>query len=77
MTRTNPPPLPPTNAPTVVSALPQRPPSICAKVQDHHRQRDAIVYVRQSTLQQVANNRESTLRQYDLKHRAIQLGWSA
>jgi DNA invertase Pin-like site-specific DNA recombinase len=53
--------------------LPQTP---SAKVQDHHLQRQAIVYVRQSTLQQVANNRESTQRQYALDQRAIQLGWS-
>jgi DNA invertase Pin-like site-specific DNA recombinase len=45
------------------------------KVKDHHLQRQAIVYVRQSTLQQVANNRESTQRQYALDQRAIQLGW--
>jgi len=37
--------------------------------------RDAYLYVRQSTLYQVANNTESTLRQYDLKGRAIALGW--
>jgi DNA invertase Pin-like site-specific DNA recombinase len=35
----------------------------------------AIVYVRQSTVQQVAENRESTERQYALVHRAIELGW--
>lgn len=37
--------------------------------------RDAYLYVRQSTLYQVANNTESTTRQYDLKGRAIALGW--
>jgi DNA invertase Pin-like site-specific DNA recombinase len=37
----------------------------------------ALVYVRQSTLQQVCHNRESTQRQYALQQRAIQLGWSA
>jgi DNA invertase Pin-like site-specific DNA recombinase len=52
------------------------PPTPSAKVKDHHLQRQAIVYVRQSTLQQVANNRESTLRQYDLQQRAVRLGWS-
>src|SRR5450755_4403925 len=30
---------------------------------------------RQSTLYQVANNTESTLRQYDLQGRAVALGW--
>jgi DNA invertase Pin-like site-specific DNA recombinase/DNA-binding transcriptional MerR regulator len=37
--------------------------------------RDAYLYVRQSTFYQVANNTESTLRQYDLQGRAIALGW--
>ena len=37
--------------------------------------RDAYLYIRQSTLHQVANNTESTLRQYDLKGRAVALGW--
>ena len=39
--------------------------------------RDAYLYVRQSTLYQVVNNTESTLRQYDLKSRAVALGWPA
>src|ERR1700746_2006157 len=39
--------------------------------------RDAYLYIRQSTLYQVANNTESTARQYDLRGRAIALGWSA
>jgi DNA invertase Pin-like site-specific DNA recombinase len=34
------------------------------------------VYVRQSSLQQVCNNRESTHRQYALDQRATQLGWA-
>src|SRR5881394_3994533 len=45
------------------------------KVSSSHRQRAAIVYVRQSTLLQVERNRESTARQYDLASRAQQLGW--
>jgi DNA invertase Pin-like site-specific DNA recombinase len=49
---------------------------ISAKVQDHHRCRQALVYVRQSSLQQVCNNRESTQRQYALDRRAVQLGWA-
>lgn len=60
----------PTDAPA------PRGPSICSKVADHHLQRQALVYVRQSTLQQVVNNRESTQRQYALDQRAIQLGWA-
>ena len=45
------------------------------KIQPWHLDRMAIVYVRQSTVQQVAENRESTDRQYALVHRAIELGW--
>jgi DNA invertase Pin-like site-specific DNA recombinase len=39
--------------------------------------RDAYLYIRQSTLYQVANNTESTARQYDLSGRAVALGWPA
>lgn len=46
------------------------------KVQEHHRNRSAIVYVRQSSVQQVNENRESAQRQYALVQRAVQLGWS-
>ena len=35
------------------------------------------LYIRQSTLYQVANNTESTARQYDLRGRAAALGWPA
>ncbi|MEU1601653.1 recombinase family protein, partial [Streptomyces sp. NPDC005708] len=47
-----------------------------SKVTASHRQRAAIVYVRQSTLLQLERNRESTARQYDLVQRAVALGWS-
>lgn len=40
-------------------------------------QRLACLYVRQSTLQQVFENRESTARQYALSERALGLGWPA
>jgi DNA invertase Pin-like site-specific DNA recombinase len=40
-----------------------------------HLQRLACLYVRQSTLQQVLANTESTARQYALKERARALGW--
>jgi DNA invertase Pin-like site-specific DNA recombinase len=46
------------------------------KVQAAHLLRLAVVYVRQSTLQQVEHNRESTRRQYALTERAVELGWS-
>ena len=45
------------------------------KVTSSHLRRDAYLYVRQSTMYQVIHNTESTRRQYDLKGRAIALGW--
>lgn len=47
------------------------------KISDEHLQRLAIVYVRQSTQQQVLEHRESTARQYALADRAVALGWPA
>jgi len=47
------------------------------KVTADHLRRDAYLYVRQSTLYQVANNTESGRRQYDLRGRAVALGWPA
>jgi DNA invertase Pin-like site-specific DNA recombinase len=46
------------------------------KVKTWHLDRSAVVYVRQSTLQQVAENQESTARQYALAGRATELGWT-
>jgi DNA invertase Pin-like site-specific DNA recombinase len=45
------------------------------KVTAGHRQRLAVVYLRQSSLAQVRDNTESTLRQYDLAETAVRLGW--
>ena len=45
------------------------------KIKDWHLQRKAIVYIRQSTPQQVIDHRESADRQYALAHRASLLGW--
>ncbi len=45
------------------------------KITGSHLRRQAVVYVRQSTLAQVDRNRESTARQYDLVGRAVALGW--
>ena len=45
------------------------------KIQSHHRDRQAVVYVRQSTLQQVSRHQESTRLQYGLAERAVDLGW--
>jgi DNA invertase Pin-like site-specific DNA recombinase len=47
-----------------------------SKIQPWHRDRAAVVYVRQSTPQQVLDHRESTARQYALADRAVALGWS-
>jgi len=45
------------------------------KVQPHHLERAAYLYVRQSSMRQVVENIESTKRQYALRNRAIALGW--
>ncbi|MDR5728502.1 MAG: hypothetical protein RB191_13830, partial [Terriglobia bacterium] len=45
------------------------------KVQLHHLQRGAYLYVRQSSMRQVIENVESTKRQYALRGRAVALGW--
>jgi len=46
------------------------------KVQPHHLERAAYLYVRQSSMRQVVENIESTKRQYALRARATALGWS-
>ncbi len=48
---------------------------VSEKVQGHHRDRLAVVYVRQSTLQQLTRHQESTRLQYGLVDRALGLGW--
>ena len=45
------------------------------KVTASHLQRDAYLYVRQSTVRQVFENTESTRRQYALRERAVAMGW--
>ena len=50
---------------------------ISEKLQTHHLERLAVVYVRQSTLQQVLDHQESTRIQYGLVDRAQALGWKA
>jgi DNA invertase Pin-like site-specific DNA recombinase len=47
------------------------------KILATHLERRAAIYLRQSTLKQVHENRESTARQYALRQRAIDLGWPA
>lgn len=46
------------------------------KIQRTHLERRAVVYLRQSTLRQVHEHRESTARQYGLRQRAVDLGWT-
>jgi DNA invertase Pin-like site-specific DNA recombinase len=45
------------------------------KILATHWAKLAVVYVRQSSLQQVVENRESTARQYALRDYAVALGW--
>ncbi len=45
------------------------------KVRPEHLKRNAYLYIRQSTIHQVFHNTESTRRQYDLRKRAVALGW--
>jgi DNA invertase Pin-like site-specific DNA recombinase len=47
------------------------------KIRPWQLDRRAVVYVRQSTPQQVADHQGSTGRQYALADRALALGWSA
>jgi DNA invertase Pin-like site-specific DNA recombinase len=46
------------------------------KVQGRHRDGLAVVYVRQSSRQQVVDHGESTRLQYGLVERAVALGWA-
>lgn len=45
------------------------------KLKSTHLERTAYLYIRQSTLRQVYENTESTIRQYALKEKAAALGW--
>ena len=46
-----------------------------SKIARHHRNRQALIYVRQSSMKQVLENTESTARQYALVDTAVELGW--
>jgi DNA invertase Pin-like site-specific DNA recombinase len=46
------------------------------KIGPHHRDRLAVVYIRQSTAYQVVHHQESTRLQYALQQRAVELGWA-
>ena len=45
------------------------------RITPQHLERDAYLYIRQSTPRQVLENTESTQRQYALRDRAVGLGW--
>ena len=47
-----------------------------SKITAEHLQRNACVYIRQSTPDQLVHNLESQRRQYGLADRAKQLGWT-
>jgi len=49
---------------------------ISEHVSAHHLSRKAVIYVRQSTPNQVLSNQESTRLQYALRQRAVELGWN-
>src|SRR5262249_22074894 len=66
------PPSPSPAAPTP-DALPAQTRS--AEIRDEHLERLAIVYIRQSSPQQVLHHRESRERQYALADHAVALGW--
>ena len=47
------------------------------KIGPQHLERQAIVYLRQSTPRQVRENFRSTERQYGLSEEAVRLGWQS
>ena len=46
------------------------------KIQQCHRAKLAYIYIRQSTVGQIRHHQESTERQYGLRDKALELGWS-
>src|SRR5208282_376439 len=67
----------PAYSPASSSPSPWSQPMPDLKIDADHLRRDAYLYVRQSTLRQVAENGESTQRQYALRDRAVAAGWPA
>src|ERR1035437_4451968 len=47
-----------------------------SKITEQHRSKPAYIYLRQSTPGQVRHHQESTERQYALREKALELGWS-
>ncbi len=60
---------------TIQPNSPQASSSHPGKIQKHHHDRLAIVYIRQSSLQQVVRHSESTKLQYALVEKARDMGW--
>ena len=58
------------------SFRPPRRPADESQDQEQHRSKPAYIYLRQSTPGQVLHHRESTERQYALREKARELGWS-
>jgi len=48
-----------------------------SKITNAHLTKIAVLYIRQSTVRQVYENNESTVRQYALKDKLVALGWPA
>jgi len=46
------------------------------KISEHHQSKPAYIYLRQSTPAQIRHHQESTERQYALRQKAQELGWS-
>jgi hypothetical protein len=65
-----------TNVMTDGDLAPRRGGLLPEKITRRHRERLAIVYIRQSTLQQVERHQESTRLQYALVDRAFLFGWA-
>jgi excisionase family DNA binding protein len=61
---------------TTDGELTPSPAGLSEKISRLHRERLAIVYIRQSTVQQVERHQESTRLQYALADRAFHLGWA-
>lgn len=63
--------------PSHSTSLPMKQPAayVSSKLTREHLQRSAILYVRQSTGQQLRDHQESTARQYQLTERLLAFGW--
>jgi DNA invertase Pin-like site-specific DNA recombinase len=64
------------NAANVFASRRPIPSYVSGKIQGHHLEKLAVVYVRQSTARQVLEHHESTDLQYKLANRAVALGWA-